>query len=172
MAIYPLWWVDVGKTQGVGTSPARVDRQRLFAWAAAFSGGAALVHGVAVDEHFREWWGYGLFFLFAGIAQMFYAVILLTRPWRRTPPRAADGAIERRMIDAGIAGNAFLIVLYAATRTVGIPFFGPAAGAVESVSFAGVLAKVLEAALIVTLVRLRRAANSAAPDAPTTAADA
>ena len=137
-------------------------RERTFAWAAAFSGAAAVVHGAAVDEHLREWWGYGIFFLFAAVAQMFYAVLLLTRPWRRTPPKADDESLERQALGAGIVGNAFLVVLYVWTRTVGIPGLGPGAGVVEPVSPAGILAKACEVALIVTLVRLLRGM----PDVP------
>jgi uncharacterized membrane protein len=108
-----------------------------------------------VESHFQEWWGYGVFFLFASIAQMFYAVLLLLVPWRTANPATAP-QVERAMLWAGVIGNAFLIVLYVITRTVGIPFFGPAAGTPEAWSAAGVVDKVVELALIVMLVRLLR----------------
>jgi len=129
--------------------------------------GAALIHAVAVDEHLREWWGYGLFFLFASLAQMFYAVLLLLRPWRRTPPRADEAAWERRALWAGIIGNAFLVLLYVVSRTVGVPWFGPAEGRVEEVSALGVVSKLFELALIGVLVALLRS-----PDAPSASSQA
>jgi hypothetical protein len=129
-------------------------------WAAGVSAAAALVHTVAIDEHLREWWGYGLFFLFASLAQMFYAVLLLLRPWRRTPPGAEDDLWERRALWAGVLGNALLILLYVVSRTVGVPFLGPAAGRVEEVSALGVVSKALEAWLITLLVVMLRAGPS------------
>lgn len=132
------------------------DETRIWRAAAILSAAAALVHVVAVDEHLREWWGYGLFFLFASIAQMFYTALLLLRPWRKTPPGERDAARERGWLWAGIAGNGFLVVFYVLTRTVGVPFFGPAAGEVEEVTGLGVASKLFESALIVLLAMLLR----------------
>ena len=45
--------------------------------AAAFSLVAALIHLWVTLEHFKEWWGYGMFFLAAAIAQGFCGAALL-----------------------------------------------------------------------------------------------
>lgn len=128
--------------------------------AAALSVAAGAVHGLATAEHLREWWGYGLFFLLAGGAQVLYGVLLLVRPWRYDDSggvRPDEGRRhERAFVLAGIAGNAAVVLLYVVTRTLGIPFFGPEAGEVEPVTPVGVVSKALELALIASLVALLR----------------
>lgn len=131
-----------------------LEARRVRVWAAYCSGGAALVHTLAINEHLVEWWGYGFFFIFASLAQGFYTIVLLLQPWTRFPAtseKAAQAAYE-----VGILGNLFLIVLYLVTRTVGIPGVGPGAGRVEPWSVPGILAKALEAALVLCLLYLRR----------------
>jgi hypothetical protein len=105
---------------------------------AGFSLVAALIHLWVIPEHFEEWWGYGLFFLIATIAQALYAVILLRWP-------------SQKLVIAGIVGNSAIILLYLVTRTIGIPFFGPEAGEIEEVSLLDVGATVVEALLVVAL---------------------
>jgi hypothetical protein len=131
---------------------------RLLRWAAFASLAAGMSHGLNIQEHLNEWWGYGLFFLFAAAGQVVYALVLIVRPWQydETGGRR-DGARQARWLYlAGIAANCFFIVLYLVTRTVGIPFLGPAAGQVEPVSLLGVLTKLTEAALVACLFALVR----------------
>ena len=78
--------------------------------AAAMSLFAALVHLWATPEHLSEWWGYGAFFLAAALAQGVYAAALLRRP-------------SRRLLLAGILGNSSIVLLYLATRTLGVLLF-------------------------------------------------
>ena len=103
--------------------------------AAALSLVAALVHLAATPEHLVEWWGYGSFFLAAALAQGVYAAALLRRP-------------SRRMLLAGILGNSSIVLLYLATRTLGVPLFGPEAGEVEAVGALDACATVSEVVLI------------------------
>ena len=119
--------------------------ETLYA-AAILSGVAALAHFVVVPEHFGEWWGYGVFFLVAAVAQAFYVAILLHRP---RPP----------LLLLGVAGNLAIVVLYVVTHTVGIPFFGPHAGAVEEVEALGLSATVVEVTLVIALVASLRFAR-------------
>lgn len=84
---------------------------------------AAVIHLWVTPEHFEEWWGYGIFFLAAAVAQGLYAPIMLWRP-------------GRTLLLAGLAGNLAIVILWLATRTTGIPLFGPHAGEIEE---AGVL---------------------------------
>jgi hypothetical protein len=119
---------------------------------------AGLIHGIVTPDHVAEWWGYGLFFLVAGISQSGYGAIpLFTRMvegesvlsrWR--PER------YRAYLWAGIAGNAAIIALYVVTRTIGIPFFGPEAGVVEPVRALDIISKLLEVGVIVGLLGLLR----------------
>ncbi len=127
--------------------------------AGALSVAAAVAHGLATPEHLREWWGYGLFFALAAFGQASYGALLLVAPWRYddTGGLLAGGwRHERALYLAGIVLNSALIVLYAVTRTVGIPFLGPEAGTVEPLTAAGLSTKLLETALVATLVGLRR----------------
>ncbi len=131
---------------------------RLLRWAAGLSIAAALIHTSVAPEHLSEWWGYGIFFLLAGLAQGLFGLLLLLRPWRydekgnlRTGPEAHS---VRQLYILGIVGNAAIIFLYLVTRTVGIPFLGPEAGSVEPWTPISLVSKLIEVATIVCLARL------------------
>ncbi|MGH3146488.1 MAG: multicopper oxidase domain-containing protein, partial [Rubrobacter sp.] len=102
---------------------------------------AASVHAWAVPEHSEEWWGYGVFFLLVAVAQGVYGPALLW--WPRHP-----------VLLAGVGGNLAVIGLYLVTRTVGVPFLGPHAGAVEEVGPMDLVATLAEVALVVALAAL------------------
>lgn len=103
--------------------------------AAAMSLFAALVHLWATPEHLSEWWGYGAFFLGVALAQGVYAAVLLRRP-------------SRRLLLAGIIGNSSIVLLYLATRTLGVPPVGPEAGEVEAVGLIDACATASEVVLV------------------------
>src|SRR5919204_5338320 len=42
----------------------------LVVIAALLSAGAAAIHFAVIQDHFEEWWGYGVFFVASGIAQL------------------------------------------------------------------------------------------------------
>lgn len=106
--------------------------------AAALSLLAASIHLWVTPEHFEEWWGYGVFFLAAAIAQGAYGGALLCWP-------------RRALLLLGIGGNLSIVVLYLVTRAVGIPFFGPEAGEVEAIEATDLCATTSELALVVAL---------------------
>ena len=106
---------------------------------------AALAHLWVMPEHFGEWWGYGVFFLAAALAQGSYGLALLRR-----------GSPGRAVLLLGLVGNLALVVLYAVTRTAGVPFLGPHAGEVEAMGALGLFAVSAEAALVVALAVLLR----------------
>ncbi len=114
--------------------------------AAALSLLAGWIHVFVAPEHFEEWVGYGVFFVFVSVLQMEFALLLLSR----TPPRSG-------LLWAGLLGNAALIALWAVTRTVGIPFFGPGAGEVEAVGTLDTISKLAELGLVTCLVVMLRA---------------
>lgn len=124
---------------------------RLLHWAGALSIVAGLVHGALTDAHFQEWWAFGVFFMFAATAQGLYGFAIvashvmngasIAERWR---PSAL-----RSFLLAGVAGNAFLILTYLASRTVGLP-----PGDVEGWDALGILTKAIEAATVGVLVTL------------------
>ncbi len=118
--------------------------------AAALSLVAGLIHAWAMPEHYREWWGYGAFFVVVASAQVFLSDALLYRP-------------RRRLFVVGVMGNLVVISLYVVTRTVGVPFFGPHAGEVEEMGVLDLLAVVVELALVITLVGLLRVGLATRP---------
>jgi hypothetical protein len=100
---------------------------------------AALIHLWVMPEHFQEWWGYGAFFLVAGVAQVVYVPLLLRWPNQTV------------LLLLGIAGNSAIVLLYLFTRVVGVPLFGPEVGEVEAVGIIDVCATFSEAAIVVAL---------------------
>jgi hypothetical protein len=124
-----------------GTRPPTA-RPYLLGGLAALSVGAAAVHFAVVFEHFAEYVLYGAFFLVISWAQLIWPAVLLWRP-------------SRLWLWLGIAGNAVVIAVYAASRTVGLPF-GPDLHHAESVGALDVVSCVLEFGLVVGCAALLR----------------
>ena len=118
----------------VRTGPATV-RPYLLGGLAALSVGAAAIHFAVVFEHFADYTLYGVFFLVISWAQLIWPAVLLWRP-------------SRLWLWLGIVGNAIVIAVYVASRTVGLPF-GPDLHNAESVGALDVVSCVLEFGLIV-----------------------
>jgi hypothetical protein len=109
-------------------------RPYLLGGLAALSAGAAAIHFAVVFEHFTEDTLYGVFFLAISWAQLIWPAVVLWRP-------------SRCWLWLGIAGNAIVIAVYVASRTVGLPF-GPDLHSPEAVGALDVMSCVLEFALI------------------------
>jgi hypothetical protein len=124
---------DVVRT-AVEPQPATV-RPFLLSGLAALSIGAAAIHFAVVFEHFVEYALYGVFFLVIAWAQMVWPAVLLWRP-------------SRLWLWLGMTGNAVIIVVYVASRTVGLPF-GPDVHHAESLGALDVVSSVLEFGLVV-----------------------
>ena len=101
-----------------------------------------LVHMLATPLYFDQWLGYGAFFFTVAVLQVMYSMAL------------AVAAPYRSLLWLGIAGNVLVIALWAVTRTVGIPFFGPMAGMVLPVGLLDGVAQILAAFQIVHLAVL------------------
>jgi hypothetical protein len=127
--------------------------ERVAAWASL---GAGAVHGALVRDHLEEWWGYGLFFLLAGFAQLLFGLALLTDAVNPKDSGPRWEAARHWLYVIGLVVNVGLIALYVVSRTTGIPFFGPEAGQVEDVGFVDVVSKLLEALAVVALAVLLR----------------
>jgi hypothetical protein len=115
-------------------SGAGTMRPCLLGGLAALSVGAAAIHFAVVFEHFAEYVLYGVFFLVISWAQTIWPAVLLWRP-------------SRLWLWLGMAGNAIVIVVYVASRTVGLPF-GPDVHHPEPVGALDVMSCVLEFGLI------------------------
>jgi hypothetical protein len=123
--------------------------------AASATAGSALIHFAVAPEHFAEWWGLGLFFVVCGQVQIGWALLL--------------GRFRGRcMLAVGAAGSLFLVLLWALSRTAGLPF-GPDPGLPEPASLPDVLSVLLELAAaaacmwaLVAPVKLRATARGGA----------
>lgn len=73
------------------------------------SAASAGAHAAVGPAHFREATLFGLFFTTCALAQVLWAGVLALRP-------------TRRLLLAGAVGNLAVLVLWATTRTVGLPF--------------------------------------------------
>jgi len=138
---------------------------RLLWLAAGLSAIAGIVHLVVSPQYLDLWWGYGFFFICAGVAQIAYALAIFVRPLMAESAEPFDDARSsamRKVYLAGAAGNAAIIALYIITRTVGIPLVGPAANIVEPVTPVSLMTTAAELILVVILLRLAR--QSAASD--------
>jgi hypothetical protein len=111
-----------------------------FRAVAVFSGIAAGIHLGVAPEHFREWWGYGAFFVVAAAGECALVALLALRPrvW---------------VLQAGIWATLATMLMYLLSRTSGIPL-GPGAGVVEPVDVPGLAATAAEGVLLVVLCRL------------------
>lgn len=103
--------LSVSRAEG-GEAKAR--RRSLAVDAAiVLSAAAAFAHLVAAPSHYTWWPASGVFFVALGIAQLGYAVLL----W--------NGAHHLRFVQAGIWATVGVILLYVASRTVGLPMTPP-----------------------------------------------
>jgi hypothetical protein len=109
-------------------------RPYLLGALASLSAAAAAIHFAVVFEHFKDYLLYGVFFLVLAWAQLIWPAVLVWRP-------------SRPWLWLGIAGNAAVLAVYAASRTVGLPF-GPGLHHPEPVGALDVVSCVLEFTLI------------------------
>jgi hypothetical protein len=112
---------------------------------------AGSVHGLVAPSHFAEWWGYGLFFVVAGLAQIVLGFAMLTNAINETSWGPTWMQARRRLWLLGIVGHLLIMALYVVTRTTGIPLFGPEAGEVEAIEAIDLVSKVLETGVVVAL---------------------
>lgn len=108
-------------------------RAVVVAACSLLSTGAAVIHFAVLGDHWREWWGYGLFFGVAAWLQLAWAAVLVARP-------------SSRLLVIGAVASFAIAVLWLVTRTEGVPA-GPAFGETESAAFADALASVFEVVL-------------------------
>lgn len=126
----------------------------VLRWTAALlTTAAAAIHFAVAPEHFDEGWAFGAFFATTAWVQILWALLVVRSG-------------HRRLLLAGAAGNLAIALVWAASRTTGLPV-GPEPGTREAVEFIDVLVTALEILAAVTiLLALRRSARRvAAPHA-------
>ena len=115
-------------------------------------------HGLVTQEHFQEWWGYGVFFLATAICLIGFGLALITDAIDPRYMRGDVNRLRRLMYTVGVVGIVSILGLYLVTRTAGVPF-GPGSGSVESLGFIDLVAKAAEllatAGLVVLLLKTR-----------------
>lgn len=114
----------------------RTDTRLAAVVAALASFGASVIHFSVAPGHWHEWAPAGLFFVGVASLQLVWGGVTLWAP-------------NARVMGAGIMANLGLMALWGVSRLWGLPI-GPAAGAPESVSAAGVLAATLEGLIVVS----------------------
>jgi hypothetical protein len=108
--------------------------------AALLSAGAAAVHASAAGPHFDHYVPHGVLFVVTALAQAAWAALVLTAP---SAPLLAAGAL----------GNLGVAIVWALSRTVGLPL-GPESGAPEPVGAPDLVATSFEILVIAACVLL------------------
>jgi hypothetical protein len=96
---------------------------------------AAAIHFAVTGDHAQEHVAFGLFFLGIAWAQALWAGAIVIGP-------------RRWLFAAGIAGNAAIVVVWAASRAVGVPI-GPEPWTPEAVGVADLVSTILELGIVV-----------------------
>ena len=116
---------------------------------AALSASAGLLHATVIQEHLKEYWLFGAFFIIAASLQVVWAVMVFR-------------GVGRRWILAGAVGNAAVVLLWWASRTIGLPF-GPTPWRPEAFGLINIAVSVIEVAVVALCVaRLSENAVSSA----------
>ena len=110
----------------------------LVITAALLSAGAAAIHFAVIPAHFEEWWGFGAFFVFSGLAQLGWSLAVVTWP-------------RRHLFWMGVIGNAAIVALWVVTRVEGT-LVGPEPHEPEPIGIADGIATGFEIAIVVLAV--------------------
>ena len=129
------------ETSGGPASPAVTSStQTLIRCLAILSGVAAVIHFAVANEHYHEYWAFGVFMVGAAILQSAWvaAALLSTSRW---------------VWAAGAVINGGIVVVYVVTRTVG-DVVGPTPREVEPIGFGDAFCTALEVLLVIGCVAL------------------
>ncbi|HLY83050.1 MAG TPA: hypothetical protein VKQ71_08690 [Acidimicrobiales bacterium] len=118
------------------------------------SAGCSATHAAVGPAHFHEATAFGVFFLVASALQAVWAVLVIRRA-------------DRLLLAIGAGANAAVLVLWAVTRTVGLPL-GPETWRPEAVGAPDVFASLLELTVVVgaSWLLVRQAHASRHPGRP------
>jgi hypothetical protein len=142
VSVLAIALVPIGIRASRSAEPPEVLRFAVAVAVAVASAGASTIHFAVIDQHFAEYWLFGVFFVAVGLAQLGWAVAVVSNP-------------TRTVYVVGALGNALIAVTWVISRTTGLPF-GPGAGEPEPVGIADVVSTAFELAVVVgTLLLLR-----------------
>ena len=110
--------------------------------AAVLSVAAGGIHATVAEEHAREHWAFGVFFVAVAAFQLLWSLGVLTRP-------------SRRLFLLGAAVNLGVVAVWLVSRVVGVPL-GPDAGEAEAAGFVDSLATAYEVGVVLLAVLLAR----------------
>lgn len=122
---------------------------RLRLAAAFFTLGPAIIHFAVAPAHLVAFLPYGVFFLLIGLAQLGLSAGLLLRP-------------SPSMLLGGAAGTLFVIAIWIASRTVGLPI-GPDSQAAEPIGLADLFTTLMEYIAVVLILLADRRLETARP---------
>jgi hypothetical protein len=106
------------------------------------SASAATIHFAVIDQHFAEFFLFGVFFVVVALAQLGWVVAVVCNS-------------KRRVYVIGALGNALIAVTWVISRTTGLPF-GPEAGEPEPLGIADLVSTALELAIVIGSLLLLR----------------
>ena len=129
-------------------------------WAiVALSALTGVAHLFVSSQYFIQWWGYGYFFIWAGLSQLGFAFLIIVQPLFFGTSEVSDlqrGSLRRKLFLIGALGNEGVITLYVITRTIGVPFLGPAVNVILPLEPLGLAVTLAELAVVVMLLILAR----------------
>lgn len=135
---------SLGTATQAPTTPVAVAQDptaALIPFAVVSSAAAAGVHSAVAPAHFGELLLFGLFFVGSGVLQLAWSVLMVLHP-------------SHGLLVAGVVLNAGVIILWAVTRTVGLPF--GLLTSPEAVGTWDMLSVLWEAVVVVVGIRVLR----------------
>lgn len=133
-------------SQTVTPDNFRLGKSAALPVAATASVLAGVIHYMVLPAQLAEWWVYAAFFTLLGMFELVWAALVYTG-W------------DRAVLLTGLLVNLAVLLLWAVTRTIGLPF-GPELGKAEAVGISDLLACAAEAmtvlALLYALARSKR----------------
>jgi hypothetical protein len=123
-------------TRGVPAARSFTAVQELVLVAALLVFASSFIHAAVIADHFEESWLFGAFVVAVTCLQAAWTVLIYGDP------------LNRGMLLAGAVGNGALVVVWAISRTVGVPV-GPQPWHPEAVGVADVLSTLDELATVV-----------------------
>jgi hypothetical protein len=122
------------------TASAPSSTQAIVRCLAILSGTAAVIHFAVANEHYQEYWAFGVFMIATAILQSAWVAAALAAP-------------SRWVYAAGAVINGGIVAVYIVTRTYG-DVVGPTPHEVEPIGFGDAFCTVLEVLLFIGCVAL------------------
>jgi len=113
---------------------------------------AGIIHLLLIQEHMKEAFMWGIFFLISGIAQLIFGIIIIIMGGKLSP-------INKSILYYfGIIGNALLVGIFVLVRLITPPFSSEAAP-INELEPNGIITIIIEILLVVLLAYLLKSTN-------------